>query len=302
VVQVVGGSVKPVVGYLYRGVPTDTQLRQLTHVAHSFAVPTNGSGGLSVNRPDVLAGLVPRAHALDCKVLISIFGGLGVNTPAHKNAKNSVINARAALVNNIMAIVDRYGLDGVDLDLEPIGEASDAYVLLLRDLRARLGPNRVLSAAVLAGYAWAGFKPAGFQYVDFLVIMTYDDDLPPEPHAGRKFAEYYINQWTAAGLPIAKTVAGAPAYGQPGSDLTYRKIIASGGSPNLDSVFLNGQLVGYNGQPTVRWKVQTWGGVGFWEIYGDTLDGTSLILAAHEAAQPPIAPVPDWWRTWFPNN
>jgi chitinase len=300
----VGGVVKLVVGYLYRGTPTDAQLQQLTHLAHSFAVPTNGQGGLSVNREAVLAAVVPRAHAQGCKVGISIFGGLGSDSPAYRNAVNSVVNHRAALVSNIMAIVDRYGLDWVDLDLEPIGAAKDAFIHLLRDLRARLG-SRLLSAAVLAGYPWAGFKPEGFGLVDFLVIMTYDDDWPAgTPHASREFAEHYIDMWTAAGLPTSKTIAGVPAYGRPGIDMTYRKILAAGGSPKLDSFDYPGVgVVGYNGQPTVRWKVQKWGGVGFWEIYGDTEDGTSLILAAHEAAQPiqPPEPAPAWWRAWFPN-
>jgi chitinase len=290
---------KPIVGYLYRGNPTDKQLQHMTHVAHSFAVPTNGQGGLSVNRESVLASLVPRAHAQDCKVGISIFGGLGSNTPAYNNALNSVVNHRAALVNSIMGIVDRYGLDWVDLDLEPIGEAADAFVLLLRDLRARLG-SRELSAAVLAGYPWAGFKPAGFPLVDFLVIMTYDDEWPAgTPHASRAFAEHYIDMWTAAGLPVAKTLAGVPLYERPGSR-DYKALVAIDRvNSQRDSTTINGTEVGYNGQPTVRWKMDKWGGVAFWEVYGDTQDDTSLLLAAYEAARPQQ---PDPWWGWFPER
>jgi hypothetical protein len=232
---------KPIVGYLYRGNPTDKQLQHMTHVAHSFAVPTNGQGGLSVNRESVLASLVPRAHAQDCKVGISIFGGLGSNTPAYNNALNSVVNHRAALVNSIMGIVDRYGLDWVDLDLEPIGEAADAFVLLLRDLRARLG-SRELSAAVLAG---------------------------------------------------------VPLYERPGSR-DYKALVAIDRvNSQRDSTTINGTEVGYNGQPTVRWKMDKWGGVAFWEVYGDTQDDTSLLLAAYEAARPQQ---PDPWWGWFPER
>jgi chitinase len=289
---------KPIVGYLYRGEPTDTQLRHMTHVAHSFAVPTNERGGLAVDREDILPGIVARAHAQDCKVGISIFGGLGTDTPKYRNALTSVVNHRGALVNSIMGIVDRYGLDWVDMDLEPIPKsARDAFLQLLRDLRARLG-SRLLSAAVFGSGA-PNFHPEGFGLVDFLVIMTYDDHLGNEPHAGRQFATYWINQWTKAGLPLHKTLAGVPLYERPGGR-DYKALVAiDRANSQRDSTTINGTVVGYNGQPTVRWKMEKWGGTAFWEVFGDTQDDTSLLLAAYEAARPQQ---PDPWWGWFPRR
>ena len=275
--------------------------RQLTHICYAFALPAGSAGTVALSSATAAARLrdvVARAHAVGTKVLVSIYGGLRAADLQAVRAANSTPAGRAAAVNSIMRIVEDFDLDGVDMDWEyPTGQGGD-YAALMGNLRGALPAGKLLTAAVIAGAnfsAGLAIQRPVFDIVDWLGIMTYDDNLPGQPHASYDFMTFYCQQWLARGLPADKLVAGIPFYARP-SGTAYRTYVAQDpGNADLDVVGGSG----YNGRPTVRaktqWALGNAGGVMFWELSQDTRDATSLVGVAYTAA----AGSGDWFNECF---
>lgn len=275
--------------------------RQLTHVCYAFALPTNAAGGVALSSGTAAARLrdvVNRAHAAGTKVLLSVYGGLGAADLQSVRIANSTPIGRANAVGAIMRIVEEFDLDGVDMDWEyPTGQGND-YAALMGSLRGALPGGKLLTAAVIAGAnfgAGLAIQRPVFELVDWLGVMTYDDNLPGQPHASFDFMVHYCRQWLDRGLPAAKLVAGIPAYARP-SGTAYR-IYVGQDRANADRDVVGGS--GYNGRPTVRaktqWALGNAGGVMFWELSQDTRDDTSLVGVAYSTA----AGSGDWFNECF---
>lgn len=257
--------------------------RQLTHICFAFALPTSSIGGISLGSNTAqsrLREVVQRAHDAGTRVLISVYGGLAAGDLQSVRTANSTAVGRMNTVRNILQIVEDYDLDGVDMDWEyPTGQGDD-YAALMATLRGRLPNTKLLTAAVIAGAnfsAGLAIQRPVFDIVDWLGIMTYDDNLPGQPHASYDFMVKYCQQWLNRGLPPEKLVAGIPFYARP-SGRSYAAYVAANRA-NADLDVVDGS--GYNGRPTVRakteWALANAGGVMFWELSQDTVDDTSLV-------------------------
>jgi chitinase len=286
-----------VIGYL-PGRSVDTAaipFDRLTHINFSFAIPAKNGGGLDALRNwDKLIGLVKKAHQHNVKVFISIGGwsigdAAGDDSRFHRMAESS--EERNYFVTNVMELVKRYNLDGVDMDWEyPDIEnrSAEDYVLLMKQLADSLhAKNKKLTAAVVHyGNQGDGTKKEIFDIVDWLNLMTYDDDKgQPIPHSPYSLAEKSVNYWIKQrGLPPQKAVLGLPFYGKPRGKLThYKDLVKAGADPfgdTYDSVY-------YNGINTIKKKTQyaqkeKMAGVMIWEISQDTNDDRSLLKAINE--------------------
>ncbi|MDR0546587.1 MAG: glycoside hydrolase family 18 [Dysgonamonadaceae bacterium] len=156
-------------------------------------------------------------------------------------AKNA--EYRRAFANDCKAFLQKWGIDGVDLDWEFPGLSwsgdANAYdravdvqnhVSLMRELRETLGSRYLLTyagycfdkTAVAGGYQYIDIKAVA-PYVDFVNIMTYDLDAGDEggdhqsalsdPKAYSdcsRAVQTYLN----AGMPANKLVLGIPFYGR----------------------------------------------------------------------------------------
>lgn len=100
--------------------------------------------------PAAFAADVVAAHSTGRQVVLSIGGAesgpLHVTTPAQVNA----------FVSSVEVIVDRYGFDGIDWDLEDVGLwSADAVTAASRALLARYGETFIISVAPGPGnVAW----------------------------------------------------------------------------------------------------------------------------------------------------
>lgn len=292
-----------VVGYLpdWAGSPIVMPYDKLTHVCYAFALPSDDKGGLrfsSTAAQNKLREVVSRAHEAGCKVLISVYGGLAPADLALVRRSATTGVGRTNIARNVAQIVSDYGLDGADIDWEyPTGQGDD-FTALMRTLRAVLPTGKLLAAAVIAGAnfnAGLAIQREVFGIVDWLGIMTYDDNLPGQPHASYDFMVHYCNQWRGRGLPANKLIAGIPFYGRP-VGRPYRYYVGLDRA-NADRDVAGGD--GYNGRPTVRRKVE-WAkanaaGVMFWELSQDTRDDTSLVTAVHSA----LGVTEDWFTDCF---
>jgi spore germination protein YaaH len=130
-----------------------------------------------------------------------------------------------ALAEQIVDAVERYDLDGVNVDLENLTEADrEQYVEFVRLLSKKMPRNAEISVAVAANpdgrsVGWQGsydYEALG-RYSDYLVIMAYDETwegfTSPGPVASIPFVENSI-KYALKKVPAGKIVLGIPFYGR----------------------------------------------------------------------------------------
>ncbi|XP_059479869.1 probable chitinase 10 [Neocloeon triangulifer] len=226
--------------------PSDIDASLCTHIVYGFAVLDTQS--LLVKPHDSWADLdnkfyekVVAYKAKGLKVLLAIGGW---NDSAGDKYSRLVNNpsARARFIDHVIKFIDEYGFDGLDLDWEyPVcwqvdckkGPASDkaAFSAFVQELRAKFGPDRLLSAAVSPSkyVVDAGYDvPALSQNLDWIAVMTYDYHGQWDKRTGHVAPMYAhpddadatfntnftINYWIKNGASPCKIVMGMPMYGQ----------------------------------------------------------------------------------------
>jgi chitinase len=289
-----GGGGFRVIGYVpSRARSDEIRYGELTHLNYAFAFPQPDGRLRPLPNPDRLAALVRGARAHGVKVCISVGGWHGGDDSAFESLAASPA-ARDLFVEEVMALVDRHGLDGVDMDWEypDAGASARHNVLLMNQLRGRLGPHRLLTAAVVGhGKQGAGVLTDVFALTDFINIMAYDnDDHGQRPHSPYDYAVTCIDYWSGRGLPREQLVLGVPFYGKL-PETTYRQLVnrdpRAADRDELDGVH-------YNGVETMKRKTSLalarGSGIMIWEITQDTADDSSLLRAIHRTIRPPAPP------------
>jgi GH18 family chitinase len=264
------------VGYMpsWAGNVSTVEYDKLTHINYAFVMPTADAKLPEVPNPSKLRSLVDSGHAHNVKVLISIGGwNNGDDSPFESLAAGP--DTRDAFVANTLDLIERYSLDGADIDWEypNPGPSADSYTLLMNQLSTALhNRGKLLTAAVVSGGPTAqGVQPAVFAAVDFLNIMLYDGG---SPHANYDWTIDNVNRWKTRGLPASKTVLGVPFYSRP-SYYSYAQLVAMDpANADRDCTLVQGTEQCYNGRPTVQrktqWAMANAGGMMNWELSQDS--------------------------------
>lgn len=214
-----------------------------THMTYAFA-ETMENGGLNITDPEVLPKFVAAAQNHSVKALISVGGWTG-----SRFFSTSVGDAanRTAFVEEIVGVVDKYGLDGVDFDWEYPNKQglgcnllhpndTQHYLEFLQELRAHpTGANLIITAATsIFPFNNATDQPsddvsAFAQIYDYLALMNYDlwggwssavgpnaalNETCAAPENQQGSAVRAVQSWVDAGFPIEKLVLGVPSYGR----------------------------------------------------------------------------------------
>ncbi|KAJ2608067.1 hypothetical protein H4S08_004595 [Coemansia sp. RSA 1365] len=226
-----------VFGYTYDTVVdvNSLSLDSLTHLVLAF-FQVDSSGIVSTTSNSV-QNLVNAAHKKNVKVLASI-GGDG-NGSKSLAAALSTSTTRSKLASSLVDLVKRYGMDGVDYDLEfpenmqqlddlyaglkttcaaldsGIGKQKRTLTMTLYSAKGQFGPN-------LANADAKRFS----DLVDYGLLMSYDyfgaysaTSAPNSPfndvpgYAGLSFTSS-ISAWLRSGWDPKKLVAGLPYYGR----------------------------------------------------------------------------------------
>ncbi len=131
---------------------------------------------------------------------------------------------REELSNQIIQAIEKYNLDGVNVDIENVTEVDrEAYTDLVRLLKEKMPEGKIVAVAVAAnpnGYTsgWHGsydYEKLG-QYADYLMLMTYDEHYQggtPGPVASYNFTENSI-KYALKYVPSDKVVLGLAFYGR----------------------------------------------------------------------------------------
>ncbi len=298
---VVGNTGFKVVGYYPSWQPDKidrVQFDVLTHINYAFAIPTAEGGVRPLENGQTAKKLIEIAHQYNVKVLIAVGGWSYNDIPLEATFMDATSSDEKIkkFADAIIALMNEYGFDGVDMDWEHPrvdGDSSVRYTKLMMILSAELKKQgKLLTAAVLSGvtadgnvyYDAAAHKDEVIQCVDWFNVMAYDGG-DGERHSSYDFAVNCGNYWkNTRKMPAEKVVLGVPFYARP-SWAAYDDILkADSSADSKDVAVYQGMEAHYNGVPTIQkktqWALENAGGVMIWEVTQDTAERNKSLLSA----------------------
>lgn len=297
-----GGASTPkprrVVGYLptYRSLdPARLDFETLTHLCVAFANPVEGGGSdFDEGARSAIPPLVAAAHEHEVKVLASIAGGTDTGGGAVLAQITEDVDAYVA---SLLELIEKYDLDGIDVDIEGkhVNETYEPFVL---KLKAALPAGKLLTAAV-ATKNGDDFSSKALGEYDFINLMAYDhcgwSETPCE-HSSMKRTLEELEYWTGdRPVPRDKLVLGVPFYGwcwgcgDKQTAMTYSDILSQyPEAKTTDRIEDGDKTISLNGATTIAEKAelaQEYGGVMIWEL-GQDASGDDALFRVIAEAQP----------------
>jgi chitinase len=285
-----------IVGYYFLNAATkDTSyadadyvfLNKITHLNIAFLNP-DSTGNFKQDL--AIDTLVKKAHRANVKVLGSIAGG----GPHPFYASLLREDNRKMFIAHLVSLVQRYDLDGIDVDIEG-SDIDSNYEDFVRELAAALRPHHKLLTAAIATAYKDQLPDNALKEFDFLNIMSYDRRGPWRPyepghHAPYSMAVEDLDYWhRVRSMPKKKLVLGLPFYGyafriadSTAFSMTFKEVVASGQMNQSDTLRLpNDVILYYNNTSTIREKtklaLRKAGGVMIWQLLGDAAGEKSLL-------------------------
>lgn len=295
-----------IVGYFpsWSGNPDEMQYRALTHICYAFAdLRSSGEYG-TIPNPDKLAKLVTQSHSAKVNILLSLGGATPTGEPNAFETVAADPNLTQVFIDNTLAVIAEYNLDGIDIDWEyPSARSAQTFAALVHLLAESLhAANKQLSIAVSADEVHGqDYLDSIINDVDFLNIMAYDDGFnqpPGIPHSSYRFARTALDYWVdIRHAPPSKAILGVPFYGRSLKDrhsISYyrlHKYNALSAAADASGDF------SYNGFDTIRAKVVNQarvrgGGIMIWQLNQDANGSDSLLNAIFDAVKEPIEASP----------
>jgi chitinase len=225
---------KVFVGYVYRQ-SQKMNFGLYTHVCHAFVV-ADQDGTIRPNRSCPSRELVADAHQAGVRVLISL-GGWGWDKQFA--AIVSKPEAEDRYVKSVMAMVDEYDYDGIDLDWEypDTMEEIVGFDRLSRRFRRHLDALGQQKGRHMFQTMAASANPPTLKWfsnellletMDWVNVMTYDFAGDWTPYAGHhsplfasskqpgqpRSTELSMNYLVERGMPANRLAVGLPLYGK----------------------------------------------------------------------------------------
>ncbi len=200
----------------------------VTNINYAFGHVSESFDSVKIDNPGRLQKIADLKRLYpDLEVQLSI-GGWGSGRFSEMAADPKL---RKAFAENCRRVMEKYNLDGIDIDWEyPTSNAAGIssspedtknFSLLMCDLRKALPKGALLTLATISSAQFIDFKEI-MQYVDFVNIMAYDMSTPPLHHSplhasetcGKHSAETALRAHLDAGVPPEKLTLGMPFYGR----------------------------------------------------------------------------------------
>lgn len=236
-----------ILAYVVSSATSEPDVRVITHINYAFGHVSKTFDGIQIENEERLSRIVDlKKKKKSLKVLLSI-GGWGSGRFSEMAA---CIDKRIKFAKACREVIDRFNLDGIDIDWEypscNYAEISSSpedinnYTLMMKSIRAEIGKNKLLTLASAASAQYIDFR-AILPYIDFINIMAYDVAQPPFHHSPLFRSEMTrgisceeaVRAHLKAGITADKLLLGIPFYGR-GSDklpnfIDYKNIIALNG-------------------------------------------------------------------------
>jgi chitinase len=231
--------------------PAEIAAKQLTRVNYAFANIQDGRivTGSPVDEANFATLVSLKEQNPSLQVLVSVGGWLWSGNFSDMALTRE---SRSRFIESVVEFVDRYKLDGLDIDWEYPGmvgagnrfrpEDQRNYTLLLKELRARfnheqskLGRTLLLSVAAGSSIEFIDHTELGRvqRYVDTVNLMAYDYYEPGSEKISGNHAPLYtdpadpkrvsadrsVEEFERAGVPPRKIVLGVPFYGHVWGDV-----------------------------------------------------------------------------------
>lgn len=285
-----------VVGYLRTGddmVQNARQIKldQITHLNIAFINPETDGTFKAYPQLDTIVRL---AHQHQVKVMLACGGG------SRHVSLDTLLDAvhRPKVVQNFIAFIDKYKLDGIDVDIEndDINANYEPFVIMLAE---QLHQKGKLISTALSYTTRNQITDLSLKAYDFVNLMAYDLKAPWKPddpgqHSPYDMAVQQIKYWTAErNIPKQKVNIGVPFYGYgfgPSGvpDMTFKEIVSKypGSASKDETLMADGGTMYYNGTATIRAKtrlaLKETGGIMIWQLAGDAAGKQSLLGQINE--------------------
>lgn len=228
------GQTPVILAYYTENSPEIPDASLLTHInyAHGrFANPSTGDGGIVIAKPELMQKVLAlKSKNPSLKVMLMI-GGWGMRADGFSMMARDAAK-RTAFCKSVKSHLDRYGLDGVDIDWEyptysAEGTGADAsdtrnFNLVLAELRETIGTSKIISFASSSSAKYVDW-PTAIKYIDYVNVMTYDMGAAPKAHNSPLYRSSTFNQTSCdesiekhvkAGIPLKRMNIGVPFYGK----------------------------------------------------------------------------------------
>ncbi|HET8638200.1 MAG TPA: glycoside hydrolase family 18 protein [Acidobacteriaceae bacterium] len=225
--------------------PAEITAQKLTRINYAFALIKDGRmvEGSSADAANFAVLNALKKQNPNLTILVSVGGWLG--SGGFSDAALSA-HSRKIFIDSVVSFLERYNLDGLDIDWEYPGlpgagnrfrpEDKQNYTALLRDLRFRFNHeekklHRQLYLSVAAGSQTSFLDHTDMRavarYVDTVNLMCYDYYEPDasattgmnaplftDPADPKQVsADRSVREFEQAGVPASKLVLGVPFYG-----------------------------------------------------------------------------------------
>ena len=162
--------------------------------------------------------------------LMAAVGGASFGTAIFSYLANSAAS-RSNFAKNSVAFLQKYQLDGLDLDWEyPVVDSNvvdkENFVLLLTEFKRQLSSNNLIFSIAVSAGQWTSDQaydvPRIQAQVDFINLMTYDLHGPWDKVTGHNAplyndpvsVDFCVKYWIAKGAPRDKLILGIATYGR----------------------------------------------------------------------------------------
>jgi chitinase len=253
------------VGYVYQQ-PQNINYSLYTHLCHAF-LDANEDGSIRPNKSCPNQQLVADAHKSGVKVILSL-GGWGWDKQF-----TAIVSKQESLnrfINAVMAIIEKFDFDGIDVDWEYPDTAAKAagFDRLCRRLRSELDTLGKKKGRQMLLTMAASASPSTLKSVenatlldtmDWINVMTYDytgDWSSLAGHHSPLFAsskqrgtscstELSMKYFVDRGIPASRLAVGLPLYGRtfavsepyaPTKKSALRPAVRGGSYSNIDKL------------------------------------------------------------------
>ena len=211
--------------------PDVTLLTHINYAHGRFANPTTGDGGIVISKPELMQDVIKlKSKNPKLKVLLMI-GGWGIKADGFSEMACDAAK-RTDFCKSVKSLLDKYSLDGVDIDWEyptysaegtgARSEDTANFNLVLKELRETIGTSKIISFASSASAKYVDW-PEAIKYIDYVNVMTYDMGSAPNGHNSplhrsalfdHRSCEESIEAHQKKGIPLERMNLGVPFYGK----------------------------------------------------------------------------------------